>query len=66
MLLTPSANYTCVLRCLSFYCTELYIYLQGDLMQNPSLEDIVAVDTWARDAVDAVLPKVSEWVKENE
>ena len=30
-----------------------------DLMANPSLEDIVNVDTWARGAVDSVLFKVN-------
>ena len=30
-----------------------------DLMQQPSLEDIVQVDTWARGAVDSVLSKVN-------
>lgn len=30
-----------------------------DLMMNPSLEDIVNVDTWARGAVDRVLPQVN-------
>jgi len=30
-----------------------------DLMANPSLEDIVNVDTWARGAVDSVLGKVN-------
>ncbi len=31
-----------------------------DLMMNPSLEDIVQVDLWARDAVDSVLSKVNK------
>jgi len=26
---------------------------------EPSLEDIVAVDQWARDAIDQVLPKIN-------
>jgi 1-deoxy-D-xylulose-5-phosphate reductoisomerase len=30
-----------------------------DFMANPSLEDIVQVDTWARGAVDSVLNKVN-------
>lgn len=30
-----------------------------DLMMEPSLEDIVQVDVWARDAVDSVLNKVN-------
>ena len=30
-----------------------------DLSMSPSLEDIVQVDLWARDAVDAVLGKVN-------
>ena len=27
--------------------------------QNPTLEDIIAVDKWARDQVDAMLSKVN-------
>ena len=30
-----------------------------DLNMDPSLEDIVSVDLWARDAVDSVLSKVN-------
>jgi 1-deoxy-D-xylulose-5-phosphate reductoisomerase len=30
-----------------------------DLNMNPSLEDIVNVDIWARKAIDSVLPKVN-------
>jgi len=32
---------------------------QKDLNMNPTLQDIVDVDLWARNAVDAVLPKVN-------
>jgi len=32
---------------------------KSDFMANPSLEDIIRVDVWSRDAVDAVLPKVN-------
>ena len=30
-----------------------------DLNMDPSLEDIVNVDLWARDAIDSVLAKVN-------
>jgi 1-deoxy-D-xylulose 5-phosphate reductoisomerase len=33
---------------------------KADLMLSPSLEDIVNVDVWARDAVDSVLPSVNK------
>ena len=36
-----------------------------DLMASPSLEDIVAVDLWARSAIDSVLPKVNAMYKIN-
>jgi 1-deoxy-D-xylulose-5-phosphate reductoisomerase len=32
---------------------------KSDLMLSPSLEDIVQVDLWARDAVDAALSAVN-------
>jgi 1-deoxy-D-xylulose-5-phosphate reductoisomerase len=32
---------------------------KNDLTMNPSLDDIVNVDLWARDAVDSVLSKVN-------
>lgn len=32
---------------------------KGSLLMNPTLEDIVNVDVWAREAVDAVLPQVN-------
>ena len=32
---------------------------KSELVMNPSLEDIIHVDKWARDAVDRVLPKVN-------
>ena len=30
-----------------------------DFMAEPSLEDIVNVDVWARDAVDSMLPVIN-------
>ena len=30
-----------------------------DFMKEPSLEDIVNVDVWARDAVDSMLPAIN-------
>jgi hypothetical protein len=33
---------------------------KADWREHPSLEDIVSVDTWARGAVDAVLPNVDK------
>jgi len=32
---------------------------KNELISNPTLEDIVNIDLWARAAVDAVLPKVN-------
>ena len=32
---------------------------KADFMENPTLEDIVNVDVWARDAVDSILPVVN-------
>lgn len=32
---------------------------KNEFKAEPSLEDIVHVDTWARDAIDSVLPKVN-------
>ena len=32
---------------------------KNDWKENPTLEDIVNVDLWARDAIDKVLPKVN-------
>lgn len=32
---------------------------KGELLAQPTLEEIIAVDTWARNAVDEVLPKVN-------
>jgi hypothetical protein len=32
---------------------------KADWKANPTLEDIVAVDQWSRDAIDKVLPKVN-------
>jgi hypothetical protein len=32
---------------------------KADFKQEPTLEDIVAVDIWSRDAVDKVLSKVN-------
>ena len=32
---------------------------KGDFKQNPSLDDIIAVDQWARDAVDSFLPQIN-------
>ena len=30
-----------------------------DFKENPSLDDIIAVDVWSRDAVDSLLSKVN-------
>ena len=32
---------------------------KNDLMMNPSLEDIINVDVWSRNAIDSILPKVN-------
>ena len=32
---------------------------KNDWKANPTLEDIVSVDQWSRDAIDKVLPKVN-------
>lgn len=32
---------------------------KNDLKQNPSLEDIVAVDAWARTRVDEIASKIN-------
>ena len=32
---------------------------KNDFMLEPSLEDIVNVDVWARDAVDSMLPVIN-------
>ena len=33
---------------------------KGDFKKNPTLEDIIIVDAWARDQVDEYLGKVNE------
>jgi hypothetical protein len=35
---------------------------KADWREQPTLEDIVSVDTWARGAVDAVVPKADKLV----
>ena len=32
---------------------------KADFMAEPTLEDIVNVDVWARDAVDSMLPEIN-------
>ena len=32
---------------------------KSDFKQNPTLEDIIAVDEWSREVVDSLLPKVN-------
>ena len=32
---------------------------KNDWKEHPTLEDIVQVDQWARDAIDSILPKVN-------
>ena len=36
---------------------------KSDFKENPSLEDIIAVDEWSRTAVDQVLPNVEANLK---
>jgi 1-deoxy-D-xylulose-5-phosphate reductoisomerase len=33
---------------------------KNDFMQHPSLEDIIAVDEWSRNAIDSVLKDVNK------